>query len=1063
MLKLKLIKCWKMMMLTLVSMLFSLSLFAQTHTIRGKVIDEKGEALPGATVKVAGTNSGATTTNTGEFSLQVPAGSTRITISFVGYLAVEKTITAQTTSLGTVAMERNTRDLNEVQVVGVGYGSVRKTDVTGTVVTVDAKALQEIPSANVFEQLKGRVAGLDVVSGSSGPAITIRGNRTIGNPGADRPLVVLDGQPYYNFIENINPNDIKTVEVLKGASATAIYGSRGSGGVLLITTNRGRVGQTVTSFDSYTGISVLEGNLAVLNGEQYAQLKKDAVRGSILQSNGPSESNPLTPKEREALANGVSTNWVDLYTKPALQTDHSLRVSSGTEITQFNAGLAYRRNNGLEPNINNDRYTLSTNVDHKISKVVKIGASILLSLRNSNTGGSGQIGNAQWITPLASPYNPDGSVNYFPMEGSQDATTLSPLVPGVIPDSYYNNTRGFLNNDIVYAEISPVKHLKYKFTVNYNFSQSLQGIYNGINRGGIQTIDKTSASTTNNYSYRLAQEHLVTYDNIIKEKHSVNFVAGFLTEKQRTENSTSSVTNVPSDAVRNLNLGLGTFNSQSGSLTETGLISYVSRLNYAYDGKYDLTATFRIDGNSALAEGKKYTSYPAVGLGWVMSNEKFIQKLTFIDNLKLRAGYGENSTTGSISPYGTLGRLSSQNYQYGGVSAGNSTGVRVTTLVNNQLTWQRTRDYNLALDFGLFKNRLTGSIEVYKQRTTDIILNNVLPPTTGANGQATNLGTSANKGLEISLSSQNIRDLGGFSWSTDFNIAFSREKIVELPNGSPFDINTGLFVGQPLSVIYDLRRLGIWQIGDSPGINTAKSTTDGGTVYLPVSGQTSPLQYPGQIRVEDVNKDGKIDANDNQILGNFQPDYTFGFTNRFAYKRFDLNIVIQGRMGFTTIVPYVSSSNSGTNGWQFLNIGRHNQPVIDYWTPENPGGYFPMPNSQVQSANYSTLQYFDGSFIRAKSINVGYNFSEKLAKHIGMSSLRVYANVTNPFIIYAPVMNHSFTVTDPESINNINPTAVSASGNIGGFNQNNNNGFRGVGISPGLQTRDFIIGINARF
>jgi TonB-linked SusC/RagA family outer membrane protein len=1063
MIKVKLIQCWKTMMITITVSLFSLSLFAQNLTLRGKVVDEKGETLLGATVKIPGTTTGATTNNSGEFTLQVPAGTTRVVISFVGYLDAEKTVTPQTTNLGTISLQKNTKDLNEVVVVGVGYGSVRKQDLTGTVVTVDAKALQEIPSANVFEQLKGRVAGLDVVNGSSGPAITIRGNRTIGNPGADRPLIVLDGQPYYNFIENINPNDIKTVEVLKGASATAIYGSRGSGGVLLITTNRGRVGQTVTSLDSYAGISVLEGNLAVLNGEQYAQLKKDAVRGSILQSNGPSESNPLSPKERQALADGISTNWVDLYTKPAMQMDHSLRVSTGTEKTQFNAGLAYRNNDGLEPNINNNRYTLSTNVDHRINKVIKFGASILLSLRNSDTGGSGQIGNAQWITPLASPYNPDGSVNFFPMDGTQDATTLSPLVPGVIPDSYYNNTRGFLNNDIVYAELSPVKHLKYKFTVNYNFSQSIQGIYNGINKGGIQTIDKTSASTTNNYSYRLAQEHLVTYDNIIANKHSVNFVAGFLTEKQRTENSTSSATNIPSDAVRNLNLGLGTFNSQSGSLAETGLISYVTRLNYAFDSKYDLTASFRIDGNSALAAGKKFTSYPAIGLGWVISNEKFMERFSFVDNLKLRAGYGENSTTGSISPYGTLGRLSSQNYQYGGVSSGNATGVRVTTLVNDQLTWQRTADYNLALDFGLFKNRLSGSIEVYKQRTTDIILNNVLPPTTGASGQATNLGTSENKGLEITLSSQNIRDLGGFSWSSDFNIAFSREKIVALPNGSPFDINTGLWVGQPLSVIYDLRRLGIWQISDSQGINTAKTATDGNTVYLPVKGQTSPLQYPGQIRVEDFNGDGKIDASDNQILGNFQPDYTFGFSNRFAYKRFDLSIVIQARMGFTTIVPYVSSSNSGVNGWQFLNIGRHNQPVIDYWMPENPDGYFPMPNSQFQSDNYSTLQYFDGSFIRAKSINLGYNFPEKLAKSLGMNSLRVYANVTNPFIIYAPVMNHGFTVTDPESISNINPTAVSASGNIGGYNQNSNNGFRGVGISPGLQTRDFIFGINARF
>lgn len=1063
MLKFKPIQCWKFMLIVFSVSLFSLPLFAQNLTLRGKVVDEKGQPLAGATIRIPETTTAASSNSNGEFIIQVPSATTKIAISFVGYATVEKTITPQTLNLGTIALEKNANELSEVTVVGIGYGTIKKQNLTGTVATVDAKVIQEIPSANVFEQLKGRVAGLDVVNGASGPAITIRGNRTIGNPGADRPLIVLDGQPYYNFIENINPNDIKTVEVLKGASATAIYGSRGSGGVLLITTNRGRIGTTVTSLDSYAGISVLAGNLDVLNGEEYAQLKKDAVRGSILQSNGPSESNPLSPSERLALTDGISTDWVDLYTKPALTTDHSLRVSSGTDKTQFNVGLGYRGADALEPNNDNKRYSINAAIDHRINKVLKFGASVLLSLRTNNSGGANQIGNAQWITPLARPYNADGSVNFFPMEGTQDATTLSPLVPSEIPNSYYNNTRGFLNNNIVYAELNPIKNLKYKFTVNYNFSQSLQGVYNGINRSSIQTIERTNASTTNNSSYRLAQEHLLTYDKVFAEKHSFNVVAVFQTEKARTENSTVRATNIPSDAVRNTNLGLGTFDTQSGGFFETGLISYISRLNYSYDNKYNLTASFRIDGNSALASGKQYTSYPAIGLGWVISNENFMKRFDFISELKLRTGYGENSTTGSINAYGTLGRLGTNTYQYGGVSTGNSNGVRVTTLVNNQLTWQRTADYNLALDFGLFKNRLTGSVEVYKQRTTDIILNNLLPPTTGAGGQATNLGTSENKGLEVTLSSQNIRSQSGFSWSTDFNIAFSREKIVALPNGSPFDINTGLFVGQPLTVIYDLKRLGMWQISDSQGINTAKTATDGNTVYLPVNGQTTPIQYPGQIRVQDFNGDGKIDANDNQILGNFQPDYTFGFSNRFAYKNFDLSVVIQGRMGFKTIVPYVSSSNSGVNGWQFLNIGRHNQPKLDYWTPENSTGYWPMPNSQFQSLYYATLQYFDGSFIRAKSINLGYNLPSKISKAIGMSSLRVYANVTNPFIIYAPVMNKGFTVPDPESISNVNPAALTASGNVAGYNANSNSGFRGVGISPGLQTRDFIFGINARF
>lgn len=1069
--KIRLFKCWRSLLMLIGISLFSANLYAQTHSVSGTVTDEKGEALIGATVKLKSSSLTTSTNVNGKFTINVPAGETALMVTYIGYLDQEVAVNAQTSDL-VVKLSTNSKSLNDVVVVG--FGTLRRQDVTGTVATVTAKTLQEIPASNFVEQLKGRVAGLDIVNSPNGPNITIRGNRTIGaNPsnGTDGPLIVLDGQPYYNSLENINPNDIKSIDVLKGASATAIYGSRASGGVLLVTTNRGRVGRTETSYDSYVGISNFQGKFKLLDGPAYAQLKADAQEGSLLQSNGPSTTYALTDIEKRALAEGISTDWVDLYTKPAVLWDQSLRVSSGTEKTQFNLGLAYRTNTTMEPNIGTKRFTLNANIDHRINKFIKVGATIQSTLRLIKNGGSGQLFNAQWMSPLAYPYNPDGSVNYLPLAGSLDDLTLNPLVPGIIPDAFYNYTRGFVTNNLVYLELNPINHLTYRYTAGYNYSQSLQGTYNGINGSGITTIARTNASTANNFQQRVTQEHLLTYDNTFFSKHHLNFVGAFTQEVQLNENSNSNVTGIPQDAVKNSNLGLGTFVSQGGSYTKQVLLGVVGRANYTYDNKYNITATIRGDANSRLSTGRKWISYPSVGLGWVVSNEDFMKKYTFIDNLKLRAGYGQTSTTNSISPYEVLGRLGNAFYQYGGVSAGNDQGVAVNTLVNNNLTWQRSTDYNLALDFGIFKNRLTGTVEVYSTKTTDIILNNILPITNGAGSQRTNLATSANKGLEITLSSVNIQNLGGFSWSTDFNLAFNRERIVELPNGAQSNISTGLFVGQPLSVIYDLRKIGIWQLSDSPGINTAKSTTDGGTVYLPVRGQTSPLQYPGQVRVEDLNGDGKIDANDNQIIGNFQPKYTFGFNNRFTYKSFDLSIAIQGRMKFTTVVPYVSSSNSALNGWQFLNLGRHNQPVMDYWTPRNTGGEFPMPNNTAQSQYLSSLQYFDGSFIRAKSINVGYNLPSKLVTKVGLTSLRVYANVTNPFIIYAPIMNKSFSVTDPESLTNagnqngLNPASTSTTGSIGGFDPNNstNNPYRGVAISPGLQTRDFIFGINARF
>jgi TonB-dependent starch-binding outer membrane protein SusC len=1045
--KLKLKKCWKTLLLLIGISLFAGNIYAQ-GTLSGRVVDEKGEPLIGATVRAAGQNDGVTTDVSGNFSLRAPANTTSITVSYIGYVTLNVPVRSGTTNLGSIVLTSDANNLSEVVVVG--YGTLKRTEVTGTVATVDAKVLQEIPAANVITQLQGRVAGLDIV----GNNITIRGNRTINNPGADRPLIVVDGVPYYNDLSSINPNDIKSVDVLKGASSTAIYGSRGSGGVLLITTNRGRIGRTETSYDSFVGLSVLQGKLKMLDGQGYAQLKTDALEGSMLQRNGNAQAYGLTPIERQALAEGVNTDWVDLLVKRQLVWDQNLRVSSGTEKTQFNAAVGYRTtNNGnLQPNNTNKRVTLNVNIDHKINKIIKFGVQTRTTLNMDNGSGGNQLGTAQWMSPLAYPYNPDGSINLRPLTGQLDEATANPLLRASIPDAFYNYTRGWVSDNILYAEIKPVDHFTYRYTVNYNYGQSTGNNYNGINGVNIVNVTQTNASTNNNSSYRVAQEHLLNYNNTFG-KHSINLTGVFTAERQHNENNSISAQNIPSFTNKNANLNLGTYTGMGGGWSETGLLSYVGRANYTYDNRFNLTVSMRADGNSTLAQGNQWTSYPAFGLGWTITNEKFMSKYAFIDNLKLRAGYGENSTTSS-GTYSTLGVLDQAPFQFGGVTAGNSQGVRVTNLKNPMLTWQRTHETNLALDFALFKNRITGTIEAFYQKTTGIILPNILPATIGASSQPTNLGVSENKGIEFTLSTVNIQNLGGFRWSSDFNIGFIREKIVELPNGAQRNIGSGLFVGQPLSVIYDVRKLGIWQLSDSPGIDVARTAAlnGAGTVYQPVRGQTSPLQYPGQIRVQDVDGNGVINADDNQIIGHFNPNYTFGFTNRFSYKNFDASIVITARMGFTTLVPYVSSNNSGTEGWQFLNLGRHNQPVIDYWTPRNPTNAFPMPNNQFFSQYYSTLQYYDGSFIRAKSINIGYTVPSNVVKKIGITSLRISANVTNPFVIYSPVSNYSFSVTDPES-SGVTPVPSSTNGNIS----------RAVGLNSGTQRREFYLRINASF
>ncbi|MDB5009967.1 MAG: TonB-dependent receptor [Mucilaginibacter sp.] len=1078
--KLKLIKCWKTLLLLISMSLFSGTIFAQGITLRGKVVDQKGEPLIGATVKIKATPTTATTTNiSGDFTLHVPASTTAITISYIGYVSVDVPVKPNSSNLGSIPLANDANSLSEVVVVG--YGVQNKRDVTGATTSVDAAQLAEVPSSNISSQLQGKVSGLDVVAASGGlgatPTIHIRGNRTIGaavNSPADQPLLVVDGVPYTGTINDINPGDIKNVEVLKDASATAIYGSRGSGGVILITTNRGRAGRSITSLNAYYGVENVIDYLHVLNGTQYAQLKSDALQGSVLQGFGPTQTYPLAPLEVQGLANGTNTNWQKALYQTAYVADQNLNISGGSETTTFNVGAGYRVETGVEPNQRLERYSLQTVIDHKVSKTIRVGVNVTNTLTYNNQPGGFQGLNAAQTTPLSPIFNPDGTFDIFPYAGQTDSSFPSPLYAKYNSAAFYNNTRSFHNFSSLFGEWTIIKDLKYKLTLGYDFTQTQQGQYNGVNSSNsITNQSQTTASTTNTDGYHYTIENLLTYDKTFAQKHHITFTGLFSSEKNHYQTTYLQAQNIPADVNLNTNLSLGSFlNDAAPNVTvpwsEYGLVSEMARINYSYDGRYALTATIRQDANSTLAAGHQYLAYPAIGAAWTITNEKWMQQYTWIDNLKLRAGYGVTSN-GALNgnPYQTLPVLSLNNssnvplkYQYGGVASGNAIGYLAGTLANTNLTWQKTAEFNMGLDFGILKDRLTGTIDVYSEKTTGILLPNALPATIGVTSQISNLGSSANKGLEISLSSINFQNKGGFSWTTDFNIAFSREHIVALPNGIQALPANGEFVGWPLNVIYDNKKIGIWQISNSPGIDPSKSQT-AGPVYLPVSAQTSPKQYPGQIRVQDVNGDGVINQTDNVIIGTFQPQYTGGLTNRFTYKNVDLSIVIQARMGVMTTVPYLGSGGSA-GGWAFLGTGRHTQPYVNYWTPTNQGGTWPEPNDNNQSYLYgSTTQYQDGSWIKARSINLGYTLPSKLLSRAGISSLRVYLNCTNPFVIYAPLRKVDDGI-DPES----NSYGQAANGTpIAG----QNGGSAAAGRAPTVNylsdptTRNFILGINLKF
>jgi TonB-linked SusC/RagA family outer membrane protein len=1062
--RIKLIKCWKTLLLLIGMSLFSGTIFAQGITIRGHVTDSKGEPLIGANVHIKATPATAASTNiSGDFVLRVPANTTMLTVSYIGYVSLDIPITPSSGNLGQIPLANDANSLSEVVVVG--YGVQNKRDITGATTSVDAAQLAEIPATNISSQLEGKVAGLDVVSASGGlgatPSIHLRGNRTIGagvNDAADQPLLVVDGIPYTGSINDINPGDIKNVEILKDASSTAIYGSRGANGVILITTNRGRAGRAITSLNSYYGAGNVIGDLKMLTGQQYAQLKTDAVTVAGYDNTTPTtQTYPLTSLEATNLANGMNTDWQKALYQTAYVADNNISISGGSESTQFNVGAGYRVETAVEPNNRRERYSLQTVIDHKISKTIRVGVNVTNTLTYLNTPGGFQGLNAAQTSPLMPVFNSPGVFDAFPYTGQLDASYPSALYPKYNSSAFYNNTRTFHNFSSIYAEWSILKDLKYKITAGYDFTQTLQGQYNGVNSSNsITTQAQTTASTTNSEGYHYTLENLLTYDKTFAQKHHLTVTALFSSEKNHTDGNYVAAQGIPSDVNRNANLALGTFTSNTypngNPYTELGLVSEMARVNYSFDGRLALTATIRNDANSALAAGHQYLTYPAIGAAWTITNEKWMQKYSdVIDNLKLRGGYGitSNGALGT-TPYQTLGALTSTNgggaltYEYSGNAAGNNRGYLVGTLANPALTWQKTAEYNFGFDFGLLKDRLTGTIDVYSEKTTGILLQNVLPATTGATAQTSNLGTSADKGLEIALSSINFQNKGGFSWTTDFNIAFSREHIVALPNGVPANVNTGEFVGWPLNVVYDAKKIGIWQVADAPSKGAA------------VSAQTSPLEYPGQIRVQDVDHNGIINAADNQIVGTFQPQYTGGITNRFAYKNFDLSVVIQARMGQIAVLPYLSSGGS-TGGWAYLGTGRHNQPYTNYWTPSNPTGTFPGPNQQLQSYPFaSTTQYYDGSWIKAKSINFGYNIPSAVLAHAGISSLRVYVNCTNPFIIYSPLSK----VDD-----GLDPEGNAVGGGVAGAN----NGNAAAGRAPSVNytsdptQRNFILGINLRF
>ena len=1046
------IKFWVSMLLfaSLSFMLNPSTVFSQVKNkvVKGNVTNEKGIAIFGASVSVKGTTAGTNTDSKGDYSISVSSNAILI-ISYVGYDAKEVKIPATALNVN-VQLQLSNKELD--QVVVVGYGSQKKKDVTGAVITVTGATLQEVPTANLISELKGRAAGVDIVSNSSSPGgggqIRIRGNRSLArssgeSDGLDQPLLVVDGIPFGGTVNDLNPDDILSLDILKDASATAIYGSRGSGGVILVTTKRGKVGKAITSYNAYYGTSKILDQLKVFNGPEFAAFKLEAAKPSGTSSYG------LTPAEQAGVTNGTNTDWQSLIYKQGATTSNELSMSGGSESTQFGLGLGYYNETGIIPNQNFQRFTLRSTIDHRVNKSIKIGLNSLntLSYRNSG-GGDGVPGNLLRLSPLTEPYNTDGTINMNPLVGSTDAAFVNPLTLISRADAILAKTRRFRTFNSLYGEVNIMNGLKYRLNLGLDFSSNQNDNYSGPNTYVNTNTSLAAASATvgNSESWVYTIENLLTYEKTIAQKHKINFTGLFSTQKNHDKSSSFNATNFPADYIQNANLGLAANPiTGSGGFSERGLISYMARLNYGYDSRLLLTATVRRDGASVLSPGNQYFTYPAIAVAWNIANEKFMQNSKIFNTLKLRGGWGKTSNQG-VSPYTTLGALSTSTYNFGQGTAGQQAAYLVTTLANNSLHWESTAQWNVGIDFSILNSRITGSVDVYDQRTSDILLGLSLPPSNGASSTTVNAGKTKGHGVEITLGSVNIQNKNGFNWTTDVNFAISREAIVQLQNPTLMsDLANGWFVGQPLTVIFDIKKLGIWQTGE-PGLVT----------------QISPVQKPGQIKIEDFSgpagiPDGKITADDRQIIGNYQPQWTGGMTNRFTYKGFDLSVVVFARMGMKVLVPYLSA-DGGAAGFPFFMQSRVNQLKVDYWTATNPTNAFPQPDASTDRFMYaSTLAYQDGSFIKVRSINLGYVVPSKLLTKAGISSLRLYVTASNPFILYSPFVKAGFG-PDPEG-NGYGGSVTSAL--VGGSTPT---GSRQISVNANSpSTRQFSIGVNLKF
>ena len=948
--------------------------------ISGTVTDAlTEEPIPGVNILIKGTTSGTITDVDGNFNLEADSENTLV-FSSVGYTTIEVAVGNNT--VFNISLQEDITALSEVVVVG--YGTQEKRDVTAAIGSVSGDQIKAIPVASSVEALQGQLAGVDISSAGGrpgqSPQVRIRGRRSIS--ASNDPLYVIDGIPQTSNantlsspINDINPQDIESVEVLKDAAATAIYGSRGANGVILISTKRGSVGKTQVTYDGYYGISDVTETVDMMNGSQFADMKRESRRADAAGNaawDGTIPADDIVfddPVELESIALGRSQDYQDLVLDKGYQTNHQLGVSGGSEKTQFNVSLGYFKDQGIIETMDYTRITTRINIDHKISDIFKIGVSATGAFSIQNWGSSATMGEAVANNPLGLPFDEEGNLRFLPTNDGIRTNPLNEIEPGAYEDERRVN-RIFIP---IYLEANIIEGLKYRLNFGPDLRYERRGEFRGSltndNRGGPADAEIANIAET---GYTL--ENILTYDTSIGDKHQLGATLLQSIQYSRFERHSSEVSNLPYESQLFYNIGTAEVKGNLGSgLEEWSLASFMGRVNYAFNDKYLFQVSLRADGSSRLADGNKWEYFPGVSAGWRMIDEDFMSDINWLNELKLRASYGEVGNT-SIDPYQTAGRLRRTTYAWDESPA---FGYGLEEIPNSDLKWEVSKTVDIGIDFGLLGGRLNGTFDWYRTNTENLLLARNLPYSSGYQSILQNVGSTRTSGVELSLDATILDNIDGLQWDLNFNIASYNEEITELAlkdadGNSLDDAGNDWFIGEPIRVFYDYNKIGIWQSNE---IDQARDMDN---------------KVPGEIKLQDIDGDGVITPDDRTIIGTDIPDYAGGITNRFGYKGFDLSFFFYFKVGQTIDSRFHDSNNTL--------FARYNNLNVDYWTIDNPTNEYPRPNqNQERPRDDDTMRYFDGSFIKLRNVTLGYNFPTSLTDRLNMTGLRLYVAAQNPW------------------------------------------------------------------